>query len=622
MLRKRWQRRLICSLILFILVVAIFGFSIENLWFREDDLGSILNGIIRNWRDAIRVFTADARSLITPMNYQRTTPNVISGFLRPMQNAFFSCIYCMWGINPWAYYLSHVIIHATNAVLFFIFCNLWMPMSLSFVAGLLLAFYPMMSWLTWIGTVQNSLATFFFLLSLLFFYLAVGNRRTGSIVYGWYIASGCAFLFSLLSRETILLLPFWAFVGAFLFFSVHYESMTLRMRQALKYTWIFFVADGVYTLMRLCAFGFQTLPRTFNNLVLRYPWLASYVHSSAIAPSGACQLQTSSTASAPGTTAAGFVERAVHCLTCLFKAWFGVLFNVELTTFYAVIAGLCCCFMLGLFLLHAYTRQITFLLWLSLGFVCVIWPGFLAYPSPRYLNLMYPFVIFIVMYGIYAAHKYVSSAPLRVVSVGVFCGAMILLIRGVCTNSHDVHGAGQACFVKKQLFEDFFTRYTFSPNTRFVVVSTPFVSDIQSIFQSFTGNLKTEVIADPFATLAERGCMGCRKDYRIRHVASIVTPISGGFRLTSLDKDHCGWWLRHSDHPIAWVPSQRSYEWTNEQYQPGRWYECSIGKFFIHEHVDNDCVSDMSFVFDDRWTGSDTVFVAWDTNRGRYEVIK
>jgi hypothetical protein len=115
--------------------------------------------------------------------------------------------------------------------------------------------------------------------------------------------------------------------------------------------------------------------------------------------------------------------------------------------------------------------------------------------------------------------------------------------------------------------------------------------------------------------------MGCGKDYRVTNVKSEIVPIDDGFRLISHDIDHCGWWLRFSHFPIKWVAQSRSYEWTSEQYRPGIWYPCSIGKFRIDHMVDNDCVSDITFVFDRRWTSGNTVFVVWDTSVGRYYVL-
>ncbi len=640
------RQRLLCSLMIFILVFYVLYCSVDTIWFREDDLGTILGGIIRDWRDAIRVFLSDCRSFITPCNYQRTVPNVISGFLRPMQNVVFSVVYYFYGVDPWAYYITHIGIHAANAALFFLVCSFWLPISLSMVAGAAFAFYPEVSWLTWIGTVQNSLATFFLLLMAIFCYCAIWSvkksfRKTVSllqesstpIIYpfacrAWYWLAGCMFLLSILSRENAIFLPFWFALGAYIFFSPAGSSCWYRVRIAFSWTWIFFAADFVYTVMRWCAFGGATLSRTINNIALRFPSLAHYVclskgatvvqqvngvHVAGVVPQGV--------ALSTGDWAWSFVLRAYHMIADRFDSWFFALFHISLDTGVQRIVAAAFFVCLVLFLFNAYWQHRTFLWWLSCGVLLTVWPGVLTYPCPRYLNIMYPVIIFMVMFGIYAAHKFADHLAKRALSMILLSVILILTMKGIYTNSHALHDAGRERIAYKQRFDDFFARYHCAPSARFFVLSSPFVSDIQSIFQAYCSNLQTMVVFDPFMTLAEKGFMGCRKEYRVTGVASEIVAVPGGFRLISHDPYHCGWWLRFSDFPIAWSAEHRAYEWTNQPYRVGQTYPCSIGTFTIHAMADDDCVTDLTFMIDKRWIDEHTIFVAWDTLKGRYEVL-
>jgi hypothetical protein len=176
-------------------------------------------------------------------------------------------------------------------------------------------------------------------------------------------------------------------------------------------------------------------------------------------------------------------------------------------------------------------------------------------------------------------------------------------------------------FIYKKRFDDFFAKHKFDKNVNFVLVDSPFVSDIQSIFQFYLNNLATQVAFDPFTSLAENGIMGCGKDYKIIGVKSEIIKIPDGFRLISHDKQHCGWWLRHSNFPVAWSASERAYRWTSRQYVPNVWYECSVGKFMIHNMTDSDCVTDMSIIYDSQWINKNTVFVAWNTALGEYYIV-
>lgn len=614
----------------------LLGYAVDQIWFREDDLGTILNGIIRSWDDFVRVFSADCRSFITPANYQRTFPNVISGFLRPMQNVVFSVVYYFWGVDAWAYYLMHVACHALNSVLFFMLCNTairplkfqytWIAQLFALSAGFLFAFYPDVSWLPWIGTVQNSLATFFLLLMGLFLF----KRHT--------LLAAIMFLCSLLSRESGLLLPFWLFLGAFLF----KQEMTnpdadtslaspflQRFWFACRLTWMFFMANVFYTLMRLWSFGCATLPRTLRNACLRYPWLANYfcasepAQTSAVVVQNLVQAQPVIPAQAlPVVQKVTLLQALTERVSAIFHSWFQSIFNVCIRTDKDYIFALIFAFCLAVFLVVAYRKNIKLLFWLCCGFICVAWPGVLAYPNPRYINLVYPFIIFIIMYGVALLCSSIKSKVGQCSALSLFCVvAGIASMHGLSKNQHNLAVSASDRYLYKKRFDDFFSKHTFDRHARFVLLSSPFVSDIQSIFQAYLGNLDTVVVFDPFATLAEHKSMGCRKPYRVTDVESEIIPISGGFRLLSHDKDACGWWLRFSDFPIAWCPQYRSYEWMKDPYQEGKWYECSVGKFKINGMVDADCVHDISFVFDKQWIDEKTIFVAWDSKKGEYVLV-
>lgn len=712
----KYRKLLLCSAFLFIIVFCLLGSAVQQIWFREDDLGTILNGLMLSWDDVVRVFSADCRSFITPANYQRTVPNVISGFLRPMQNVVFTIIYTFWDVNPWAYFYAHVALHAANTVLFFLLCSMLMSCWISFFAALLFAFYPDVAWLPWIGTVQNSLSVFFLLLcvivwlryvvvryifasfhsaktlttngiinvSLCFIETFVTNRlistwlhsvktittngiinvpfgfverfATNRLISTWLhfaktitmnrlthspfmvsvllsaakqnvsnhepksqnyssILAGLLFLCSLLSRETAIFLPFWFFVGAAL--------LKRNIKQAWFATWVFFAANVFYVVMRFWAFGCDTLPRTLRNIMLRYPWLASYIGQKqhiAISTIATQQTPIQSAGHVSGSSSE-VVASLFNSIASRYASWFGAFFNINLKTNEQIIIASIVGLLLVLFLCVAYRGKYHILCWLLLGLVCVCWPGVLAYPSPRYLNMVYPFLVFILMYGVYCAltksrDRIVHGAAIVMLSI-----ALIITFQGIHANRCNLRSATNDRFIYKQRFDDFFTRYTFEPQTQFVLVSSPFVSDIQSIFQAYLHNLSTMVIFDPFATLAEFGCMGCRKSFRVTGVLSEIVPIPAGFRLISHDQDHVGWWLRFSDFPIAWLATKRAYEWTAQPYQQGCWYACSVGKFKINHMIDADCVSDISFVYDPQWINEHTVFVAWNTTRGRYEVL-
>jgi hypothetical protein len=664
-MRGRWGS-VILGLVLFCTTVLLLGYAVDKVWFREDDLGIILNGLIRSWADFKRVCLADCRSFITPVNYQRTIPNVFSALWRPVQNWLFACLYPFAGVNVWYYYLAQVVLHALNAVLLFVLCNFFMARWLAFVAGAMLAFYPHMDWLLWIGTAQNSLSLLFLLLMLII--LVVGAKRATQafkparpepvegyerigdesmsgfrIPFIYQLLAALCYFLSLLSRESGIFLPVWLWLGVWLLLAHQDTAMSwwVRAKRALSMTWLFFITNGVYALLRLYAFGCGTLPRTVRNLTLRFPWLQQYLpwvnwHTPAvvhavptIAPVPTPILKTAAKSlvvvgpswtermvEAIAKAVAIVIHTTQHVFDCIVN-WVGMFCNLPTGTGMQRLLTVAVILFCLTFIWLAYRHHRAAMWWVVFGMLCVAWPGVVAYPCPRYLNLLYPFLIVFLLYGVGLMLQTKKLMPTCMLALLGFA-----TMTGLQWNRLSLRTMGNERVVYQQRFTDFFAQNTFEPDANFVVISSPFVSDIQSIFQACLHNLSTVVVFDLFCTLAQRGTMGCSYDYRTSGVASRVEPTAEGFRLISQDPEYCGWWLRFSDFPIAWSEKDRAYAWTAEPYRPDVWYACSIGKFMIHDMVDADCMTDVEFVLDRRWVNDGTVFVAWNTQKGCYEVVE
>jgi hypothetical protein len=565
--------------------------------------------------------------------------------------------------------MLQVVMHACNAVLLFVLCNFFMARWLAFGAGAMVAFYPRMDWLLWIGTAQNSLSLLFLLLMLIILVVCAKRDTSGFRIPLIYqiLAALCYFL-SLLSRESGIFLPFWLWLGAWLLLANQDTAMSWleRAKSALSATWLFFATNGVYALLRVYAFGCGTLPRTVHNLTLRFPWLQQYLpwinwHT----PVAVSSTPVITAAPTPILTVAArplvivgpsWAERMVETLAKVIAIvihttqnvvnrvinWVGMLCNMPTVTGTQRLITVAVIVYCLTFIWLAYRHHRAAMWWVVFGMACVAWPGVVAYPCPRYLNLLYPLLVVFLLYGVALMLQAtcakcsvcVDSArgecatSWRVSNHGRFMATSILVLLGYATvtgfqwNSSSLRSLGNDRADYQQRFTTFFAQKPAEPDANFFVISSPFVSDIQSVFQACLHNLSTVVVFDLFTTLAQRGVMGCSSDYRTCGVASRVVPTPGGFRLISQDPDHCGWWLRFSDFPIAWSERDRAYAWTAEPYRPGVWYACSIGKFMIHEMADADCMTDVEFVLDHRWVNDDTVFVAWNTQKGCYEVVE
>jgi hypothetical protein len=649
-------QKAIGALVIFSLTVLLFGCAVKQIWFREDDLGTIINGLIRSWQDFVRVFSSDCRSFIVPENYRRTAPNFISGFLRPMQNVFFTVIYYFFHFDPYAYYLAHVVVHALNAVLLFYVCLYFLPISFALLAGLMFSFWPDASWLPWIGTMQNSLSTLFLLITIfifthLFFVKNPPVKKHNVCLIPrsvLLVFAGIMFFFSLLSRENGIFIPGWLFLGTYLFYTSSSDKFLLRCKQALSYTWIFFVMNVLYVLMRMWAFGFATLERTYNNLFIRYPFLIKFfgpalaeniqATTQQVVSSGQEVVSLASQVAQPTESFWGTVlaPKLVLFANKLFS-WISNLLVIDIACFTdKVLALILACFF-SLFFLYAYRQHKKLIFFLGTGVLCGVWPGFLAYPCARYINLAYPFLIVLFVLALYfvrsakpwrsrAFHDLaVQERKQHVLAQLFFYPALLLaalgIFRGAYFNMRNLSSISESAFINNQRFARFFKTYQIPRDANIIVLGSPFASDIQNIFQVGFDSLDLKLSYELFATLAEKNSFGCQNDYRITGVASKIIPIEQGFRLISQNQAHCGWWLQFSDHPIIFSEKTRAYEWTSKPYETDQWYRSSMGKFMINQMLENKYVTDISFIFDPVWINQHTVFVTWDTLAGCYTIL-
>lgn len=631
---KRWQVLGLLSLALFIGVFGFYTRSVGDFWFQDDDLGIIVNGMIKTPKDFVRVFSVDERTLLVPQNYSRSKANVIAGFLRPLKSVFFTIIATIWGIHPVPFYLFHVAVHALNAVLFFILIGYFVPLWLAWLAAFTFAFYSGYSWLTWVAATHNSLAIFFMFLSLIFFYNHWRKKEAfGSPFSGLSFLSGCMFLLSLLSREDAIVMPIAVgFVLGLYFLLDCKKTFVKSFLQAFWQSSAFIVVYVIYVLWRYIAFGVESLDRTINNLLLRFPflqqWFGTVSHTQGLQKSVITNIdpivqsgiahEVILEKSIFSVIFDWFLKKGMVAKEAFFK-WAEFIFFISPNSLLnkLILVGLVLFILVGAILAFRRRKSLFFSLLFTL--LCGSWQGFLAYPCIRYLNLYYPcFIFFLVITISFLLFKEKKGFVNKLFGSGL----LMFLVWGGLTGVQRNKGVGADCPSElKKRYEQFFQEYGVRQSSNVVVIGSPFVSDVETAFQYFSKNYQLKLVHELFSTIAEQGTFGCRRPYRKKGVGSIISPIDGGFRFTSLDKEHCGWWIHYSDHPIAWSEKDRAYRWTSEPYEDNVWYPCSIGKFMIHEKIDQQLVTDISFVFDKKWIHSDTVFVGWNSMEGIYILL-
>jgi protein O-mannosyl-transferase len=172
----------------------------------------------------------DDRSLVNNLYYQGLgvaqmrwmLTNFDSGFYHPLRWISFGLDYVLWWNEPFGYHLTNLLIHGSNAVIFYFVAlrlvasscpgALLTPAVLRSTAGaaaLFFGIHPLrVEPVAWASARGELLAGLFFLGSLLFYLRAVsvGERERGYAL--WMTGSVCAYGLSLLSGTNGIALPF------------------------------------------------------------------------------------------------------------------------------------------------------------------------------------------------------------------------------------------------------------------------------------------------------------------------------------------------------------------------------------------------------------------------------
>ncbi len=136
----------------------------------------------------------------------------LSQFYRPVTSFSYWLDSKIWGMNPAAFHLTNILLHIINCVLLFIILSSlgWHPYG-AFAATSLFSLFPLhFENVSWISGRTDLLSFFFAAISALLFIRFIKHRKYVCI---WL--SAVAFLFSLLAKENVILLPVIYFFIAF-----------------------------------------------------------------------------------------------------------------------------------------------------------------------------------------------------------------------------------------------------------------------------------------------------------------------------------------------------------------------------------------------------------------------
>ena len=184
------------GLLIFLLTVIVYANSLVNSFVWDDRYLIVENNLSKNWRNIPEFFTTQL--------YQGSGQD--SNFYRPIQKLTVLFDYYLWGLNPFGYHITNILIHAFNAILVYILLNLlFKRKQISLISALFFAIHPIHTQaVTYISGRADLLAFLFIFLSLILFiqYRNLNNFK------GYYWGAVLCFVFALLSRESAVILPF------------------------------------------------------------------------------------------------------------------------------------------------------------------------------------------------------------------------------------------------------------------------------------------------------------------------------------------------------------------------------------------------------------------------------
>jgi len=237
MLRKN---NLLAALIIFLATIGCYGYTANFSLISDDEVlfqGKAHLGLLRS---IPQYFTSGV--------WDNILGGKVDGALyRPMFLIYVAMLKIVFGNNPFALHAASIVLHATNSVLFLLIAsNVFSKSSrLVVMAGTLsFALHPVhVESISWISALTDLQATFFILLSFLFYI-----QNHGASGLGKYVASFACFVFALFSKELAVVFPVVL---------VAYDYV--RRQLSVKRTVAFVAAAVVYYVCRLAALSGETV---------------------------------------------------------------------------------------------------------------------------------------------------------------------------------------------------------------------------------------------------------------------------------------------------------------------------------------------------------------------------
>lgn len=356
---------------IFASIVIILGLPFTEWGFLLDDFGVIWH-VRKGLADIFSFFTEPSIvRVFQPSNYQLPEQTFFSVFYRPFSCIFFASQYHLFGFSAYGYFLTTIMLHAFNAVLFFFLMTPFIPLIPALLAALFWGFH--ISYYNWLGWIAGQEHIVNFTLILLLLHVLKKYFDSGKILF--FVATLVTFAISLFTRETAIFFPCWI-PWVIDFYQSEYKPRLNSLYYNLIVTGSLFIITMSYLALRISLYPLKTS----SNI----DGLGKLIHD-------------------PGAFFYSLQSRFFDAVT----------FLADLANLSCVGGGhrllkgsLLMLFLITLFILFSFCkRKKPFLFFIMSGFV-FLWPPILRYYVPRYL---YKALAFFILAGVTLIAYYKST---------------------------------------------------------------------------------------------------------------------------------------------------------------------------------------------------------------------
>ncbi len=188
----------ILSISLILLIsVAIYSNTLKNGFVYDDESTIVNNTLIKDFRNISKLFKKEYFTVSGEISY------------RPVVTLTYFFDYAFFGIKPWGYHLTNLLLHAANVILVYLFAySLLGEFWIASLSALLFSLHPVQSEAVNAISYREDILIAFFLLPAFLIFLKISNSSINEIRWWtFYILSLLLYLLALFSKEMAVTFP-------------------------------------------------------------------------------------------------------------------------------------------------------------------------------------------------------------------------------------------------------------------------------------------------------------------------------------------------------------------------------------------------------------------------------